>query len=116
MPTYNLFVNRAAHLIVERQFKLWLHPDVIYYNTQQGKEFAQLLKILHNFTEKVISERKGILETQRANVARQEKDSFGIKERLAFLDLLLESAGGQNVPLTDREIREEVDTFVFEVR
>ena len=44
-----------------------------------------------------------------------DDNDVGEKKRLAFLDLLVESA--QNgVVLNDQEVKEQVDTIMFEVR
>jgi len=70
-----------------------------------------VLKTLHGFTEKVIAERKQELEEMR--VDNQVEEVIGKKQKLAFLDLLVEASKGGTV-LSDCDIREEVDTFMFE--
>lgn len=50
-----------------------------------------------------------------AHIAHSTIVSFlGEKKRPAFLDLLIESAEN-GVVLTDKEVREQVDTIMFEV-
>lgn len=113
---YNFFLFRVSELIVQRQFKIWLHSDAVFNRTKQGREFQKSLEIIHGFAEKVIRDKKNARKPMREAAAAVSNDQdLGMKNRLAFLDLLIDSAEGQKVPLTDVEIREEVDTFMFEV-
>uniref|UniRef100_A0A182JEX4 Uncharacterized protein n=1 Tax=Anopheles atroparvus TaxID=41427 RepID=A0A182JEX4_ANOAO len=63
----------------------------------------------------VIRERKAALESKQSsdNTASGDGETFGRKKRLAFLDLLLQGNQANNL-LTDEDVREEVDTFMFE--
>jgi cytochrome P450 len=103
---YASSVKMASELIWTRMTTPFLNPDFIWNISPQGRKLKALLKVLHGFTDRVIAERRA---------ARQKSDSAttasagGDGERLAFLDLLLE-----NESLTDSDVREEVDTFMFE--
>lgn len=111
-----LFIDsRISSITIQRGPRIWLHPDLIFYSTNYGKEYKKHLSVLHGFTEKVIQERKLARKDRRASTPNTEND-VGTKKREAFLDLLLEASGdGQSAKLTDLELREEVDTFMFEV-
>ncbi len=95
---YASSVKMASELIWTRMTTPFLNPDFLWKISPQGRKLNSLLKVLHGFTDRVIAERR---------VSRKAQSSGG--QRLAFLDLLLE-----NESLSDADIREEVDTFMFE--
>ncbi|RNA29752.1 cytochrome P450 4V2 [Brachionus plicatilis] len=96
-------VARISELVTFRFFDPLQWPDFIYRRTAKGKDFERCLKILHDFSKKVIFERNSHLD---------DVDLMS-KKRIAFLDLLLK-AKRMDQSITFDDIREEVDTFVFE--
>lgn len=73
----------------------------------------ELLKVIHGFADKVIAMRKDELSKQNSLKSDgDEIDDFPSKKKLALLDLLLQVKAG-DAPLSDSDIREEVDTFMF---
>ncbi|XP_044263329.1 cytochrome P450 4C1-like [Tribolium madens] len=108
-------VYGIADIMLYRMFHPYLHPDFIFNLSSKGRQHNKYLSILHGFTRKVIQERKEKLTSGRDVVQElsEEDKLLGKKKRLAFLDLLLEANKNSEGGLTDEEIREEVDTFMF---
>ncbi|XP_071538539.1 cytochrome P450 4C1 [Panulirus ornatus] len=107
-------VYRISKLIQQRMSRPWLHPDVLFKLFGYGAEHDACLKILHDFTNKAIrSRRREYVEAKKKNVAPSDTEIIGKKRRLALLDLLMEYSEKER-SLSDEDIREEVDTFMFE--
>ncbi|KAJ9581171.1 hypothetical protein L9F63_023649 [Diploptera punctata] len=94
--------------IMKRVISPWLFPQFIYSLTPGGRRFEKYLQTLHNFTDKVLRERKQAFVLGGTTQLLNEND-IGTKKKLSFLDLLLQSDG----TLTDEEVRDEVQTFMF---
>lgn len=90
-------------------FKFW------YKFTEKYQTELKMLKILHDFTDGVIQARRNeLLSNEQINLDRDESNhEIGIKTKQALLDLLLHSTI-DGKPLSNEDIREEVDTFMFE--
>ncbi|XP_025831460.1 cytochrome P450 4d2 [Agrilus planipennis] len=104
-------VKFMCELLMLRVFTPYLHSEFLFQFSSLYQKEKKALKVLHSMTESIIQQRTDDLKTKSPLV--NDEDGIGIKKKLAFLDLLLKSKlEGSN--LSDREIREEVDTFMFE--
>lgn len=73
----------------------------------------ELINILHSETRRVITLRREYLRSMKINrVEDADQETMGIKKRLGFLDILL-LAQSDGADLSDSDIQEEVDTFMF---
>ncbi|XP_058448438.1 cytochrome P450 4C1-like [Malaya genurostris] len=109
----------VSALFLQRMIRPWLYSDFIFKLSKYGRKQKEVLNIIHGYTKKVIRDRKEALQRKRvtagseATLAEVTGDIYGAKKRLAFLDLLLQG-NEKNNQLTDDDVREEVDTFMFE--
>ncbi|XP_028142015.1 cytochrome P450 4d8 [Diabrotica virgifera virgifera] len=105
-------VAELCRLLILRTYSPLKTFDFFYRLTSDYKLEMEQVKILHSHTMQVITSRKEELKKKHKDDQKEETDDVGIKKRKAFLDLLLETTIDGR-PLTDTEIREEVDTFLF---
>ncbi|XP_050449076.1 cytochrome P450 4C1-like [Cataglyphis hispanica] len=114
---YTTTIHRGTKLIVERFFQPWLWSDWLYNLMSSGKEYKSVINIIHKFTRKVICQRKIARQLRNGSIKSKNVDDdldIGKRKRKAFLDLLLDQNEKDETPLTDDELRAQVDTFMFE--
>lgn len=104
-----------AHVLHLRMFDFILREDLLFKFSPLSWKQNKTINILHDFTDKVIRERREeVLKNNLPVLQVTDDNDVGLKNRHAFLDILLQ-ATIDGKPLTNLEIREEVDTFMFEV-
>lgn len=102
---YLVAVNELSDIWWMREKKLMLYPDFIFYLTPMGRRFKQHCDYVHRVAEEVINKRKKLLECSKEPVKRKYLD---------FLDILLTAKDEQGNGMSLMDIRNEVDTFMFE--
>ncbi|XP_055948472.1 cytochrome P450 4V2-like isoform X2 [Argiope bruennichi] len=103
-PPFVRSVQRLLEILLARIYKIWYWPNWTFYLSKDGKEMKHHVKIVHDFTRKIIQERK-----ERYLSGHTEKDRG---KRKALLDRLLEMHM-ETGELREEGIREEVNTFAL---
>ncbi|ELT93418.1 hypothetical protein CAPTEDRAFT_144012 [Capitella teleta] len=101
-PYANAVIN-MANLITKRI--LLVFDYTIYYATKNGREFRGMCKYAHEVAYDLIKTRRKALE---------ENPNSRKKRYLDFLDILLLARDEAGQGLSELEMRQEVDTFLFE--
>lgn len=114
----NMFIvlstTRISAILLERAFSMLLREDFFYRFSGRFKDYKKCLKTLHDFTDNVIMTRRNELEKIQITNRNDSEDNSETKGKKAFLDILLQAATPDGKPLSNEDIREEVDTFMFE--
>lgn len=103
--------------VATRISKVWTRNPFLFWLLANDKKRKQdkAMQVLHSFTKTVIKSRRQQLEEDASNTTHvPERSDDGVKRKQALLDILLKSTI-DGVPLSESDIQEEVDTFMFEV-
>lgn len=117
-------VSEISQIMSTRFVKVWQRIDFLFNNfVSTKKDHDRCIRVMHNFTENIIRQRRekliellqkeddeGVAEEDQRHTGDEE---FYQKKRMALLDVLLQ-ATVDGKPLSNEDIREEVDTFMFE--
>ncbi|XP_061395359.1 probable cytochrome P450 311a1 [Musca vetustissima] len=103
---YTHAFHRTSELLFERMVNPLLFPDFIYNNTQRYKDLVKYINVIHNLMDSVILERQKFLEQE------ENQTILATQKQRCLLDTLL-TATIEGNPLSLKEIRDEVNTFVF---
>ncbi|KAI2474283.1 hypothetical protein C4B38_000351 [Diabrotica virgifera virgifera] len=85
----------------------WLYVPIIYKYSSLCEKNTKSIEVMHNFSKNVITERKKTFKLE-------DTPTYSKTKYRALLDVLLTTQHNGN-PITVDEIREELDTFIFEV-
>ncbi|XP_073471586.1 ultra-long-chain fatty acid omega-hydroxylase-like isoform X2 [Aquarana catesbeiana] len=107
---YIAAIYELSSLVVKREHNLPHHFDFIYRFSSNGRKFKRACKIVHDFTAGVVQQRKKALQEKGAENWIKSKQG----KTTDFIDLLLLSKDEHGRQLSDQEMRDEADTFMFE--
>eukprot|EP00058_Branchiostoma_floridae_P016608 XP_002602096.1 hypothetical protein BRAFLDRAFT_61250 [Branchiostoma floridae] len=84
--------------------------DFIFYLTKEGRDFKKLCAYVHQLADDIIAKRRQTLEDSKE---AGKEDMTGSRRKLDFLDILLHAQDEDGNTLSDVEIRNQANTFMF---
>ncbi|XP_040846118.1 cytochrome P450 4F2-like [Ochotona curzoniae] len=108
---YIAAILELSALVARRQQQILIHPDRLYSLTSDGQRFHRACRLVHDFTDAVIQERRHTLP--RLDIENFLKAKAKTKT-LDFIDVLLLTRDEDGKALSDEDVRAEADTFMFE--
>uniref|UniRef100_A0A8D0VIY1 Docosahexaenoic acid omega-hydroxylase CYP4F3-like n=1 Tax=Sus scrofa TaxID=9823 RepID=A0A8D0VIY1_PIG len=107
---YIAAISELSALVTKRNEQIFLHKDFLYYLTPEGRRFRKACRLVHDFTDAVIQERRRTLISQGSQDFLRAKAKA---KTLDFIDVLLLAKDEDGKGLSDEDIRAEADTFMF---
>nr|XP_015296170.2 cytochrome P450 4F11-like [Macaca fascicularis] len=108
---YIATILELSAFVEKRNQQILLHTDFLYHLTPDGQRFCRSCRLVHDFTDAVIQERRRTLRTQGIDDFLKNKAK---SKTLDFIDVLLLSKDEDGKELSDEDKRAEADTFMFE--
>ncbi|XP_049631156.1 cytochrome P450 4A11-like [Suncus etruscus] len=106
--SYTQAIERLKSFYYSRVRNAFHQNDVIYRLSSKGHSNSQACEVAHKHTDHVIQQRKMQLQNEG------ELEKIKKKRHLDFLDILLFAKTEKGSSLSDKDLRAEVDTFMFE--
>ncbi|XP_034376334.1 cytochrome P450 4F3 [Arvicanthis niloticus] len=107
---YIAAILELSALVARRHQNLLLHVDLFYHLTCDGRRFRKACRLVHDFTDAVIRERRSTLPDEGGDDVLKAKARA---KTLDFIDVLLLSKDEDGKALSDEDIRAEANTFMF---
>ncbi|XP_055594219.1 cytochrome P450 4c3-like [Uranotaenia lowii] len=111
---YTTTVEEISSIIFWRMFHVVYNQPFFFRFSKHYKPYQKYLRTIHDYTLSIIEQRRAALKQQTVlgKESSPRVNDVGTKSKKALLDVLLETQIDGRL-LTNEEIREEVDTFMF---
>ncbi|XP_072040874.1 cytochrome P450 4F6-like [Amphiura filiformis] len=106
--SYIKSVYTLIELFSDRLRFIPYYIDFVFRHSPMGRKYNSHCKIVHNHADAAIRERRAQLQRMEKGGSVDRKGKY-----VDFLDLLLKATDEDGHGLTDLEIRQEVDNFMF---